>query len=321
MTLLEGTLLAAAALIGTGLSALFSGMETGLYTMNRVRLELRSGDGFRPARRLLRLIERPQRMLAVVLIGNNAANQLGAWSIAAMLHAAGLSAVPAIIVDTLILVPVLLIFAEVLPKDLFRAHGDRWCYALAGPLRAVDVVLATCGLSILVEWFGRGIAWMIGGDAAGERSARQRMSDLLKEGVGAGVLSTRQTALLDRALRLRERSVAEVMIPWGQVATLDASADAAARQRAIDSRWTRLPTTDANGRVLGITSVLDLASALPSPLDAVIKPALHVSSGDRADNTLRALRKHDAAVAIVSDDRGRPIGIVTVKDLVRPLLQ
>ncbi|MDP6478736.1 MAG: CNNM domain-containing protein [Phycisphaerales bacterium] len=316
----EWTLLILAAIAGTGISAIFSGMEIGLYTLNRVRLELRIVESDVAARILRRLLDRPSRMLAIILVGTNAANQLSAWSIAELLHGAGYGPIAAIIIDTVILVPVLLILAEVLPKDLFRAHGDRWCYALARPLRCVELLLQWTGIGPIIEWFGRGVASMVGGSAVGEVTARQRMSDLLKEGVDAGVLSAGQTDLLDRAMHLRERVVSDEMVPWATVQTLNVDADADARRAAIDSRWSRLPVLDADGEVSGIASVLDLDARPESSIDEFMLPPMFLGKTTTADAALRALRNHQAAIAIVQDSDGQNLGIVTIKDLVRPLL-
>ena len=319
MTGLEWTLLLVAAVAGTGLSAVFSGMEIGLYTLNRVRLELRVGKGDRSARILGRLLDHPSHMLMVILIGTNAANQLGAWSVAEMLHGAGYGPVAAIIIDTAILVPVLLIVAEVLPKDLFRAHGDRWCYTLARPLRVVERMLQWTGVGPVVEWFGQGIASMVGGTAAGEVTARQRMSDLLKEGVDAGVLSEGQTDLLDRAMILRECVVRDEMVPWSEVHTLSTDAAAGDRRKAIDSRWSRLPVLEQGGQVVGIVSVLDLDAKPVAPIVDLVHQPMFLSERLSADAALRALRSHQAAIGIVQNAAGHTVGIVTIKDLVRPL--
>ncbi len=320
MTPLDWALIVAAALAGIAISAVFSGMEIGLYTINRVRLELRAGQGDRSAAVLSTLVRRPQRMLAVILIGTNAANQLGAWSIAAMLHGAGFGPVQSIIIDTAILVPVLLIFAEVVPKDLFRARGDNWCYRLAVPLRAVEILLTVTLIAPLTEWFGRAMAWLVrGGDATG-MTARQHMADLLKEGVDAGVLSVNQTALLDRALRMRHQTVGDAMVPWQNVHAISANAGADERKVAIDSRWSRVPIVDGDGRVRTIASIITLHARPDDALSACATEARQLSPDTPASEALLDLRSHQAAIGVVQDSSGAPVGIVTVKDLVKPLI-
>lgn len=318
MTPMEWIGLGIAAAAGVVLSALFSGMETGLYTLNRVRLELRLRDAVPRARILSRLVDRPARMLAVVLVGTNAANYLGTWSVAAMLDASGMSTGMAILIDTVILVPVILLFGEILPKDLFRAHGDRWCYTLARPLRITEVAMTVVGIVPLVSAFGRGLSAMVGGTGTGEVAARQRMADLLKEGVESGVLTEGQTALLDRALHLRDRTVGEEMIPWSDVHTLDVDADRDRRMEAIASRWTRFPTL-RDGRVQGVVSVLDLHAHPDASVDTVTSDVLRLRPDHRADLAVRWLAGHASALAVVEDTDGEPMGVVTLKDLVEPL--
>ena len=313
-------MLICAVILGTLLSALFSGLETGLYTMNRVRLELRVAAGDRTALILASLIARPRRMLAVILLGNNAANQLGAWSIARMLHGAGMGQLASIVIDTLILVPLLLIVAEVLPKDLFRAHGDRWCHRLAQPLRIFELILTWTGIALLVDWFGWLVSRLVGGNPQPEASARHRMSDLLKEGIDAGVLSSRQTALLDRALQLREHTVEDLMVPWSNVSRLSNEADRSALNTAIQSGWSRLPVVDGNGSVTGILSILDLSSKDQDIRDIELSDPLPLSPHTHADAALRSLRAHHASMAIVRSTNGSPLGMVTIKDLARPLI-
>ena len=205
MTNVEITLLVLAAMMGLSLSALFSGMETGLYTLNRVRLTLRRAEGDASAIRLVTLLERPARMLATVLLGTNIASALGSSSLAALLESTGLSEGWVVVANTLILVPLILVLAEILPKDFFRVHGDRWCYTLSAPMIGTRRLLTWIGLVPLVECVGRAAAGIAGGDLQRTaNTARQRMSDLLKEGAGAGVLSVEQAGLLDRALDLAE---------------------------------------------------------------------------------------------------------------------
>ena len=225
-----------------------------------------------------------------------------------------------IVIDTLILVPLLLIVAEVLPKDLFRAHGDRWCHQLARPLRIFELILTWTGIALVVDWFGWAISRMVGGNPQSPESARHRVSDLLKEGVDAGVLSSRQTALLDRAIQLREHTVEDLMVPWSGVTHLTDDADAATRHAAIRSGRSRLPVIDSHGGVSGILSILDLSSSEQNINQLQLSRPLALSPATRADTALRLLRAHHASIAIVRDEHDAPLGIVTVKDLARPLI-
>jgi CBS domain containing-hemolysin-like protein len=319
MTAAHITLLLVAAALGLSLTALFSGMETGLYTLNRVRLTLRRAEGDASAIRLTALLERPARMLATVLLGTNIASAICSTSLATLLEHTGLSQGWVVVTNTAILVPLVLVLGEILPKDLFRVHGDRWCYTLSGPMAATRSVLTWIGVVGLVEWVGRTAADIAGGDLQRTpNTARQRMSDLLKEGTDAGVLSAEQAGLLDRALNIRTRRVFDEMIPWANVRTIDADATRDARIAAIDSNWTRLPVVDNDGRVQSAVSVIDMGLSPASPIETLQKDVKRLDAEVSVAQALVLLRQGPSVLGIVERD-GLPIGLITAKDLVETL--
>ena len=108
-------------LLGVLLSALYSGLETGLYTVNKIRLDVRALSGVASAKRLLAIVNRPARMLAVLLVCNNIANFLASYGAARLLEETTLGPWLAITVNAVVMIPILFIFGEVLPKDLFRS--------------------------------------------------------------------------------------------------------------------------------------------------------------------------------------------------------
>ncbi len=321
MTAIEITLYGGITAVGLALSALFSGMETGIYTLNRVRVAVRAGELERRALRLQRLLVRPARTLSTLLIGNNIANYLGSFGLAAILNGVGMEPGLAIAVNAGVLIPLLFIFGETLPKDLFRTHTDLWSYALSGFLVTCQRVFTWTGLAPLVEAFGHGVGRLIGGQTSVSASARQRMSRLIKEGVGTGVLTHTQITLMDRALGLRERTVGNEMIPWRAVATIRRSEDLAARKRKLRNiDFTRVPVIEADGRAASVMSVLDALIHPDAPTDELTRPCLEFEPSLGLMEALRSLRHTRQSMAIVVDPRTRrPVGIVTLKDLVEPL--
>lgn len=323
----ELLLWASVALVGLGLSALFSGLETGLYTINRVRLTVRASRHDRRAERLRRFIQNPTRMLGTLLIGNNIANYLGSFGVAAMLDVYGVSPVSAIAINACILIPLLFIFGETLPKDLFRTHTDRWSYPFAGFLTWCERLLLWTGVLPAVQGVGAlaGRAFRTErGDAPDELpggAARQRISQLIKEGAGAGVLSESQTSLADRALALREVRVGSEMVPWKHVSTLRDGANAAERIAMLRRQpHTRVPVVNAQGRVVGVVSVIDALLEADKPLTEMMVTPTSLSPSMPVREALRAMRGSACPLAIVTHPRtGAPIGIVTLKDLVEPL--
>ena len=306
-------LLAVVGLIG---SAFYSGMEIGLYTINRVRLTVRAGHGDPSAAWLLHLVQRPATMLTVLLLGNNIANYLSSFGIAGLLDAAGVSPIGAIAINAGILIPLLFIFGEVLPKELFRENTDRWSYSCAPLIEWTRRCLSWTGLAPLVAAAGS----RLGVEKGNSVSARQRMADLLREGVPVGVLSESQTAMVDRALLLRERNVTMEMVPWNDVTTLPVDASRAIiESKTSEYPHSRFPIVDASGDVTGVVSTLDLMLYRDRSLEELSRTALIIDHSLTVQVALAYLRDNSQSVAIIQRD-GVPVGIVTMKDLVEVLV-
>ncbi len=307
--------------VGVLLSAFYSGLETGLYTINRIRVDLRAAAGSRSARRILRMLDQPTRMLAVLLVANNVANYLASYGAASLLDSLDLGPWQAIIVNSLVLVPVLFVFGEVLPKDLYRAHTDRWTYATSLPLDWSGRMLQATGLVAVVSSVGSITQRIMGSDELHNATPRQRFGILFKEGIGSGAISAEQTSLADRALSMQSLTVRSEMVPWQRVNRLAETLPPQQRLAVIgEVPHTRLPVVDTSGRVTGILPVLDALLKPEAQTSELVKDTLHFSPDMPVREALHKLRTSSTAMAIVVDSGGPPLGIVTLKDLVEPLV-
>lgn len=309
------------ALIGFVFSALFSGMETGLYVINRVRLAVRASRGEAAAVRVRNELQHSNRTLTVLLIGNNAANYLGSFGLAEFLHQCGLNDWPLIIAEALIFTPLLFICAETLPKDLFRTHTDHWTYSLSRLLVVCRWVFTITGLLAFVTGAAALLTRTVGRSQAKDTSARQRISRLLREGVGTGVITESQTTLADRALAMRGRTVGDEMIPWPEVITLPASCSREQREeRMRRNNFTRLPVVGGDGKVAGVVEALDAALQPHKSTADLLSPVKEFAPGVPVHDALREMRIARQTMAVITDQStGRPLGLVTLKDLVEPL--
>ena len=310
------------AITGLLLSALCSGLEIGLYTLNRVRLAVRSGRGDRQAIRLDTELRDPGRSLTTLLIGNNIANYLGSLGIMALLKSTGLSDTWAIIVDTLILIPLLFIFAETLPKDLFRTHTDRWTYLFSLPLQTARQILSLVGIVPAIHGIARILQHFVDPDSDSQPAGRQRVADLLREGVSTGLLSRSQGDLLDRAVLVHQSTAGSEMIPWREVATVPLSADRSIREQVIRSRsFSRLPVVDRSGRVQGLLHVIDAMLRPDDSTEMLIRPTIEFTSTTSTFVALERMREARVQLAIVVDPESpTAVGVISIKDLVEPLI-
>lgn len=307
--------------VGLALSALYSGLETGIYTINRVRLVVLANRGQRTARRLQLETGSPNRLLATLLVGNNVANYMGIYGVAAILDGLGFTPGQAIAINAGLLVPLLFVFGETLPKDLFRTHTDHWTYRLSGSLVLSRWLFTACGLLPVVRGTGALAGRLLRTAPHAAASARQHISQLIKEGVGAGVLSEGQATLADRALALRDRTVRAEMVPWKKACWLPLSAGPEHRREQLERHnFTRLPVVDESGKVVGVLAMLDVLLEPDRSTAQLMRPAVTFSPNTSVGEALKAMRTGRQAMAIVTEgSTNEPLGLLTLKDLVEPL--
>ncbi|MDZ4754994.1 MAG: CNNM domain-containing protein [Phycisphaerae bacterium] len=309
------------ALLGVGLSALFSGMEIGIYTLNRIGLAVRVGRGERSAVILDAELSRMDRVLATLLIGNNVANYVAGLGIAAVLEIYHVGVVAAVVINTCVLLPVTFVLGETLPKDLFRTYTDVWTYTFSRYLRGWRWLLTAVLLVPVVGAISNRVRDSFhSDDSATAVDPRQRISQLIREGVNAGVLSEEQTTLADRALRLRGLSVASEMTPWSRVTTIPLDATSQARAAILQrSTSSRLPVVDRTGRVVGVLNALDAILDPGVATVSLMSLPMVFGSTDSALVALRMMRVKRTRLAIVADSSGVPVGVVALKDLIEPV--
>lgn len=308
--------------IGVTGSAIYSGLETGIYRINRVRLQIRQHSHNRSARLLNKLVHQPVTLLSTLLIGNNIANYMGTASLAVILERWGFTDWQVIVVNIVIITPVLLVFGEVLPKDLFSAHSDQLTYHFAAFLNGSRRVFRWSGLLPLTVAFGNTVARLLGVPRATPFHPRRQVELLVKEGVGHGLLSDEQSAIVERVLELGTLTVADEMVPWAKVTTVktDDSTDVM-WELADRTSLARFPVVDDHGTVKGVISVYDALiherQNCP-PLNELMTPVLYLNATTPLRRALTTLQTQHAALAVVTR-HDKPVGLVTVKDLVEPI--
>lgn len=313
-------------------SGLYSGAETGVYCVNRLRLSIaahRRDWGAGVLQGLL--LDRPA-LLSAILLGTNVANYLAPTCLAVLFLQAGGQGASSLeagnraeIYTTLILTPIIFIFGEIVPKNIFQRHADRfmprlgpllsitrWCFTLAG------LISLQRRISNLV--LGRmpsppAIASVLG--------SHVEMYELLHENAVEGNLTRMQVSMLERVHRLRRMSVSSVMVPNSKLQMLDSRQ----RRSQIDaflrhSTHARMPVYEAERRrVVGVVHVLDIIDAPPATqVSEVMVPIVSVSPKTTVLDALATLQRERRRMAAIVDGSGACIGAVTVKDLVEEIV-
>ena len=322
LTTEQAILFGSIAVAGLALAGLLAGLETGLYSLSQVRLEVRASRGDRGAARLAREQARPQRLLSALLVANSIAGWLAGFGTSQIFDGLGYSPLEAVLLELAVLVPAIFVFGEVLPKDLFRVHADRWMPRYSGFLSGLRVVLSASGIVWVVSGIGVAVARLFGAsiDRRGVE-ARARVSALLAEGAGGEGLSEVQLGFADRVFTMRGIEIGQEMRPWKSVAAIPASASPEERARKfLASGASRLPVVDGSGGVVGIVAAVDHIARPQEATAAIARPVLLLGPKVSALDAISRMRRDRVQMAVVGERMDRPLGIVSMKDLVEPLV-
>jgi len=314
---LEQSLLAFGGLLVA--SAVYSGCETGMYSLSRVRLDVEADAGRRSARLLRRLLRDDVGLLVTLLIGNNLALELATHEArTSFQHLEGMPPGVLELLTALAVTPLVFFFGEVFPKDLFLRYAHRllgWCMPLVSLSYIVFLPLAL-PLRFLSRVLERLFA--VSESELARALGREEMREVLRESARVGVLEQEAEELAHNALVLRETPVGRVMVPWAGVRTVDVDLpDEEVRTSAIDSQWTRLPAlSGAGGPVLGYLYQLDvLACSEGETARSKLRAIPSLPADLPVDRALSRLRLTGQRLAIVGTPDA-PEGLVTLSDLI-----
>jgi putative hemolysin len=298
------------------IDSMFCGLETGIYRLNRIRLDLRASDGDRAAMTLQRMGRNFSNVLSVLLIGTNLCRYIATLAISAMFLLGGAGEKTPWLTMA-VATPVMFVLQDSLPKSLFQQFPDALVYRLAWMLRGASWVFNACGIAPLVRAFATGMVRLLGGDpAATDLLGHIGIRTLLAEGQAHGAVTPYQSALAERAMTIGELTVADLLIPLDAAARLPLSAT---RQDAIDLLTQRayafIPLMGDDGRILAMMDTYRLLiHPDKTPADAK-RSLVHLREALPLSEALLAMQREGDTLAGVTNEQGESIGIVTLKDI------
>ncbi len=309
--------------VGLALSAFFSGSETGFYRATRVRLLIRALGGSWSARGLVWMMGHPSLFVGTALVGNNIANYV--TSLAVVMGAQRLAGGdhPSIeLAASLLLAPMVFIYGELLPKDLFYQAPNRLLVRCGPAFLLTSVVLAPATLMV---WIVSRLLWLVMRRSPQEIRlvlARRELADVLEEGHQIGILHPSQQALIQGTFSLAGQPVRQFATPAGRFSRVTTSTKPREILRvARRQRRALIPVEEPRGRrrLVGYVRVADLA--LASEDDALpLRPAVTLRESETCLAALARLLAADYALGHVVDSRGRTVGFTTAGQLTEALL-
>jgi len=322
----------AVAVVSLILTGIFAGNEIGIYSLSKVRLRLRTAKNEPNALILNEWLQKPTYALEGLLILQNISGFAFSAAVTGILSGYGFGEFTQGVFSILIVTPLVLVFADIMPKDLFHSYADRWTYRLVPMLKFLFRVITIIPLLPLVNFLSHASMKLVKKKTADElpRGPRVEMLSLFQESAATGVLTGTQQDLVQRALRLARINIKEIMIPWNSVVGIPASISTDGF-RALVRRYnvSRLPVMGRSmNDVLGIVDVLDVLTALASPaapgstfkLADHAHPAMTLIGEQTVRSAITLMQRARQTLAVVVDRQGRAIGLVTMKDLVEELV-
>jgi Mg2+/Co2+ transporter CorB len=307
------------------LSGFFSGSETALMTLNPYRLEHKAKQGHKGAIRARALLERPDRLIGLILLGNNFVNILA--SMLATVIALRIGGEGAIAAAAGILTLVILIFAEVSPKTLAAVRPERLAYPASFVYTPLLKLLYPLVRS--VNWVANGLLRMFGvrlEDDQGNALSREELRTLVS--AAGAMIPKRSQSMLLAILDLGNATVEDIMIPRNEVDGIDIRDSEEEIINALrNATYTRLPLFDGGmDSVVGMVHVRDALRALldkelgKKRLREIAREPYFVPEGAHLYQQLRNFQLEKQTVGLVVNEYGDFMGLITITDLLEEIV-
>ncbi|MCM8612858.1 hemolysin family protein [Accumulibacter sp.] len=301
------------------LKGFFSGSELAMVNSDKIHLRHEARMGNQGAKLVLNLFRTPDVMLGTTLVGTNIATvtitTLGTLIFVRLFGDAG------DLVSVLVFTPFLLIFGEIVPKSIFQQKADTIVTRIIYGLRFFSYVFYP--VIFVFSRVARFAARLFGGASSASSGfiSKDELRVLIDLSETASDSAATSKQRIRRIFRFADTTVGEVMTPLAEVIGFNETREMAeAVRRVWSSGFNRLPVF--RGNITNVTGVMTLSTwdlLLPDieqrPVSDFVKPALYLSPRQSLDQVLPLLRSRSDHMAVVVDEFGSAIGILTMEDI------
>jgi len=309
-------------------SAFFSSAETSVLTISRAKLAHRARKKDKPALMLARLLEKPEEFLSTILVGNNLAN-VAAASVSAYLLTRFFRGNEGtlLVISSLLTTLLLLVFGEITPKSYAYRHAEKLSFLYARPIRFFAFLFAPLvkGLALLPTLFFRrqeAKAW------GRKELSLEEIKQFLAMETQLFQHNPETLKMLHEIIDISQKDIKAIMTPRVAIAALPESAGPEELKRLIlEKGFSKIPLY--RGRLDNVTGVIDshllLAAMLREDFDGLVlkriaSRPIFVSEYSSLNTILKEFRRHRLNLAVVLDEYGAAIGIITLSDILRGIL-
>ena len=307
-------------------SGFFSGSETGLMSLNRYRLRHLADQNKKGAKRALRLLSRPERLIGVILLGNNFVNILAA-SIASLIGLQ-LYGEKGVMIASIILTVVVLIFSEVTPKTLAALNPER--FALPASYLLEPLLKILYPIVWLTNLAANGIFRLLGFSKA-QVSQYDLSTEELRIVVNeAGtVIPQRHQQMLLNLLDLEKVTVEDIMVPRNEIIGIDLEDDWEKIMKDLHaSQHTKLPVYEGDiDKIIGFLHLRKAIQIFKDPegvnkdtLRKIIREPYFVPEGTPLNTQLLNFQREKRRIGLIVDEYGEILGLITMEDLLEEIV-
>lgn len=306
------------------ISAFFSASETALISLSKIRIRQMNEQKVKGINDVSKLVENPSRLLGTVLIGNTVIN-IGASSLATVIGIK-LFGEAGVGIATGIMIFIVLVFAEIIPKSLATRHSEKISLKVARPMLFSVRILKP--VVILFTYMTNGIINLFGGNVSRERPfiTEDELKTMVDVGEEEGVLEFEEKEMIHNVFDFGELEVKDVMVQRMDIIAIDA---AASYDKIIeilkDEQYSRMPVFRKNiDDIVGILNAKDLlikeVNRKSFSLEDYIREAHFTYEYRKVADLLQEMKKEREHMAVVLDEYGGTAGIITVEDLVEEIV-
>ncbi len=308
------------------LEGLFSGGEIALISADIHRIRQRAEAGSKSAAIALRLLDNPEWFLATCLMGTDLC-VITATALATSLLIAAIGPSRGEWVSVAVMIPTILIFGEIVPKSYFRHRAERKAVLIAPFIWTASWVFYP--FVYVISKVARGAVYAVAGER-GKLSLPYITKDGLKvllheDAVQTDVKRT-EKEMVDRIFDFTETSVGLVMVPLSNVAAIGEDATFGDASKLInETGFSRFPVYQGNViNVVGVVNAFDILKAMPGaahrPVREALRQPLFVPVSKPADDLLLEMQRRGEPMAVVVDEYGGAVGIVTIEDILEEIV-
>jgi CBS domain containing-hemolysin-like protein len=314
-------------LICLALSAFFSSAESAFIALPKLRLRYLVESGVKGAEKLAKAAEKPERVLATVLLGNNLVN-VAAATLGTIMAVAAFGPVTGPIVATLGVTALILIFGEVIPKTFAVHHAQRLSLAYVNPLKIIELCLYP--FVLVLDRIGLGFTKMANVSEEQKKLVSEgEILSAISAGESEGVVEQDEAKILQKVFEFTDRPVSKIMIPRTEIIWVaQGTTISDFLNLYTKGRYSRFPVYKENtDNVVGILHAKDVLTKLTddsvdreNAIDDLVRLTYFVPESKKMGELLAEMRDGGHHAAIVVDEFGGMAGMVTITQLTEEIV-